>query len=290
MVRCGRNFHAISRTSVDTCSVEVVPHRCKSWNCDLCRRSKSAKVIRAVRERFTTDNLWFLTITLDHKGTLADAWSDLGKNWNLLITYARKHNEYFDYIKIVEPHKNVPFPHLHILTSKPIFTTDFFLYSKTLGFGQQQQQQRITSDAAAGYITKYLSKPWPDNGAEKCRQLARTRVLSTSRSFGALFYKKPTHLVLGKFLSPAEAVAQFENASRAAAYNGQVLATYLITESHIKADYGVSNNKEFLDHIDKIRSREIPPFGQVLIYSAVIVNQCNLTFSGGNAYASNIVN
>jgi hypothetical protein len=192
-----------------------------------------------------------------------------------LITYARKHNPRFDYVRIVEPHKNQPYPHLHILTSAPIFTTGFFLYSKSLGFGQQQQQQRITSDAAASYVTKYLSKPWPDNGAERLRHLAKARVLSTSRSIGALFYHPSSGQAAGNFLTPAEAVATFERLSMERAFSGQLLSSYEITEKYMSAEYGSTQNKADIDHIARHKTMFVPPFGSVTIYSAVIVTQCN---------------
>lgn len=285
MNRCGRVYHAVTRTAGSFDSVAVMPTRCKNWNCDFCRRRKSATVINAIGQHFRADSLWFLTITTNHQSSIEETWRELGRKWNLLVTYARKHNPHFDYIKIVEPHKNRPYPHLHILTSLPIFTTDFFLYSKTLGFGQQQQQQRITSDAAAGYVSKYLSKPWPDNGADKLRHLAKARVLSTSRSIGALFFSKPIGKTAGKFLDPAESVATFERLSMEHAFAGQLINSYEITEKYIYADYGSTQNKTAIDHIVRHKTQYIQPFGRVTIYSAVIVTQCCATIMevGANA-------
>jgi hypothetical protein len=168
----------------------------------------------------------------------------------------------------VEPHKNQPYPHLHVLTSTNIFTKEFFLLSKTLGFGQQQQQTKVSTSRARQYVTKYLGKPWPDNGSEALRKLTKTRVLSTSRDFGALFMTHSTGKMIGLFLTPKEAVSQLQGAAIQEAYSGSTLSSWEITEYNIRLNYNI---KEVSDKNKRILNRVIEapdPWISVVIYSA----------------------
>lgn len=268
MIRCGKRFHIVQKTELDNLALTVFPHRCKSWDCDTCRRGKSKKVTAAINSRFGNGPCYFLTLTYDRSRGIQETWKNLGASWNALITHARKNNPAFSYIRIVEPHKNQPFPHLHILTSINIFTKSFFLLSKTLGFGQQQQQTTVTSDRARQYVTKYLGKAWPNNGAEALRKSTKTRILSTSRDFGALFMTHSTGKMIGLFLTPQEAVSQVQGAAIQEAYSGNTLTSWEITEYNIRLNYNI---KEVPDKNKHVISRIIDapePWISVTIYSA----------------------
>lgn len=273
MQTCGKQYHLVQSTENSNTSFTVYPHRCKSWDCAQCRRRKSKKVTSAIDSRFTTDSLYFLTLTFDHSRSLRETWQESGKAWNKLITHARKKNAPFSYIRIVEPHKNIPYPHYHVLVSIDIFTKDFFLYSKTLGFGQQQQQTRVTGARAKQYVTKYLGKAWPDNGSYQIRKETKTRVLSTSRDFGALFMTHGTGIVLGRFLSAEESIAQLQGATVQAAYNGAFLDSYDITETRVNLTYtgmeGIIEGK----HVISSRIVCCSPWTSITLYTRNAVKQ-----------------
>jgi hypothetical protein len=264
---CGKRYHLVKNIANSVSRFAVYTHRCKSWDCPGCRRRKAARVSAAIDRVFAGRSFYFLTITHDRSRSLEETWRETGTKWNELITYARKNNPKFSYIRILEPHKKEPYPHLHVLVSIDVFSKAFFLYSKTLGFGQQQQQTKISSERAKQYVTKYLGKAWPDNGGAEIRKMVRTRVLSTSRDFGALFFKKSSGETLAKFLSAPEASARLTNESRREVDKGALLRDFEVDDYSLFADYGNDEISVDFGMVYSIVINKDTVFGQVILYT-----------------------
>ena len=58
---------------------------------------------------------------------------------------------------------------------------------KSSGFGWNMLSTPISSDNFQRYMTKYLTKEWPDENTSSLRRASRSRVVSASRRFGAIF-------------------------------------------------------------------------------------------------------
>jgi hypothetical protein len=130
---------------------------------------------------------WMLTLTHDHTGAPEDAWRELPKAWNRLASYVRKYHGPFSYVRIVEPHKQGGWPHLHVIVDKYFFTDDFGKHLKKWGFGWCSAVSNISSNGAQGYVTKYLTKGITNEQAEHLRKNTKCRMVSVSRNLGKIY-------------------------------------------------------------------------------------------------------
>jgi len=189
-MECGKTFLYLQKQIGSSFLFAFVPSRCKSWSCEKCRPIKANVVKNYVRNNFTGRNLYFLTLTYFHSGNALDAWHKLGRSWNLMRTYITKKYGKFSYIRIVEPHKKGGWPHLHILIDGCVVDSSILKKVTEWGFGWNAQVQRITASSAAFYVSKYLSKKWPDTQADIMRIASKSRIVSTSRDLPAIFTKE----------------------------------------------------------------------------------------------------
>ena len=189
-MECGKNYLFLQRRKNDKYLFAFVPSRCKSWSCETCRPIKSKIVRDYVQKNFRSKTLYMLTLTFYHSGTALEAWEKLGACWNRLRTYVAKIYGPFRYLRIVEPHKKGGWPHVHVLIDGCVVDRRILRKVTDWGFGWNAQVEPVSTEIAALYISKYLSKKWPDTQADLFRRASRCRIVSVSRGMPAIFTPK----------------------------------------------------------------------------------------------------
>jgi len=193
---CGQIYRFMVKNTETGSQVGLIPVLCKSWSCDKCRPQKASQVKAFIRKNFSEGDLWILTFTYYHKGTPLNAWKNIGKNLNNMLSYARKYSGTFNYLRMVEPHKDGLWPHIHMIVSKDIATANFVKLVTAWGFGWNFHCKPIEAFQASNYLSKYLTKKWPEGDAELLRQITRTRIVSSSRRLGPIFKTDSTWKVV----------------------------------------------------------------------------------------------
>lgn len=188
-MECGKSILYLQKQVNKKHYFAFVPSRCKSWHCPKCKPIKANQVHEYVKANFSEPNIFMLTLTFYHSGPVSECWENIGKYWNRLRTYVAKKYGKFSYLRIVEPHKEGGWPHLHVVMKGSNFHPDVVQKVTDWGFGWNMHIKRMHFKAAAHYIAKYLTKAWPDNGAEILRQSTKTRICSVSRDLPSLFTK-----------------------------------------------------------------------------------------------------
>lgn len=184
---CGSSFLYIKKTVHSRHYFAFVPSRCKSWSCPKCRPIKANIVRNYILDNFEYDPLFMVTLTFFHSGSVLSCWETLGKKWNRMRTYIAKKQGKFDYLRIVEPHKKGGWPHMHILVKGHVMKTDVVEMITKWGFGWNMDCIRIPYKTAAKYVSKYLTKEWPDTAPEILRVASKCRIVSVSRGMPAIF-------------------------------------------------------------------------------------------------------
>lgn len=181
--KCGKyNVHLREKkiSPNGTYSDLIMRTRCKSWDCPDCRKIKARWIEEQIHKNFADGDIYLITLTYYHNGPIINAWKKLGSTWNKLLTYMRKKNKKFKFIRVIEPHKD-NFPHLHIITDTYIDTTICFKYLTQQGFGWNANQKKISVTSAKKYISKYLSKCEWSKEASELRKTSKCRIVSASR-------------------------------------------------------------------------------------------------------------
>lgn len=187
---CGSSFLYIKKKVGGKHLFAFVPSRCKSWSCPVCRPIKANIVRNYILDNFETNNLFMITLTFFHSGTVESCWEQLGPRWNRMRTYIAKKYGKFSYIRIVEPHKSGGWPHMHILVKGHVMKLDVVKSITGWGFGWNMDCVRIPYKTAAKYVSKYLTKEWPSTGANVLRIASKCRIVSVSRGMPAIFTAK----------------------------------------------------------------------------------------------------
>lgn len=209
---CGQSYRFMIKNKGTGSQIGLIPVLCKSWNCVTCRPKKAQQVKAFIRKSFTGKPAWMLTFTYFHKGTALNAWKKIGANMNNMLTYARKNSGLFNYVRVVEPHKDGSWPHVHMLVDKNIASTNFVKNVTNWGFGWNFHCVPIPPIKASNYISKYLTKSWPEGDAELHRQFTKTRIVSSSRALGPIFKTKSEWTVV-KLSNPSRGVHALLNAA-----------------------------------------------------------------------------
>lgn len=208
---CGQSYRFMYKNTETGSQVGLIPVLCKSWSCVECRPKKASQVKGFIRKHFGDSELWMITLTFHHRGTALNAWKNIGKSLNRLLTYARKYTGKFNYVRIVEPHQDGSWPHVHMLVDKDIASVGFVKNIESWGFGWNFCCSPMDGIKASNYLSKYLTKPWPDGDADLLRQFARTRIVSSSRNLGPIFKTESSWKVV-KLENPVRGVHQMANA------------------------------------------------------------------------------
>ena len=208
---CGQMHLFMHKSTKSGSEIALIPVLCKSWTCPVCRPKKAEQVRHFIRKHFADQDLWMLTFTFFHRGTALNAWKSIGKKLNRMLSYARKYNGKFDYVRVVEPHKDGSWPHFHMLVTKNIASTRFVKLITNWGFGWNFHCKRMSAEQGANLMSKYLTKEWPTGDADLLRQFTKTRIVSCSRSLGAIFTNKPTWKLV-KLSNPFSQIPYLRNA------------------------------------------------------------------------------
>lgn len=190
MNECGKHFLYLHRKNVEGHEYIFTPSRCKSWGCPHCRPLKAKIVAAYIKENFKGEDVRMVSLTVFHSGDPAAAWRGIGDYWNRLRTNVSKKHGKFTYIRIIEPHKDGLWPHMHILIKGPKVVYDMLDKCVSSGFGWQAHCKAVPASEAAVYVSKYLTKEWPTGDADALRVLSKTRIVCVSRDLPALFTKK----------------------------------------------------------------------------------------------------
>jgi len=191
-IKCGRVYRLMYKDDGVGSETALIPTLCKSWSCPTCRLKKAMEVRSFIRNNFASKKVWMITITFSHQGTPLGAWKSIGKNLNRMLCYARKYTGRFNYIRVVEPHKDGSWPHIHMLVDQNICSPAFVSLVTSWGFGWNFHCTVMDGVKASNYMSKYLTKPWPQGDGDLLRQMAKTRIVSASRALGPIFYIKPS--------------------------------------------------------------------------------------------------
>jgi hypothetical protein len=184
---CGVGFQVLKSKDVLNESVAAFIQRCKSWDCAVCRRVKASKLESFMQRNLVGINLYAFTFTFYHREPVGVAWQNVGRRWNALLTRIRAHNKGIGYVRVLEPHKESPYPHLHVIFDRYVDCSKMAVWLKNSGFGWNMLSTPISSENFQRYMTKYLTKEWPDESTSSLRRASRCRVVSASRRFGAIF-------------------------------------------------------------------------------------------------------
>jgi hypothetical protein len=164
---------------------------CKSWDCPHCRPIKGRWLQDQIAHVFADSDLHMLTFTYFQNKPAVEVWKNLGKTWNRLLTYIRKHTINFVYIRIVEPHAS-GYPHIHVLCNQYLNFSKITKYLTKQGFGWNAHQTAISLESGRNYVAKYLTKQiWTDK-AETLRKLSKCRIVSASH--GILLTPQSGHI------------------------------------------------------------------------------------------------
>ena len=178
LVDCERFFLGIKSIEGTAVRYKGFPVRCNSWNCRTCARIKADKYRERMRPLFENGTLFFYTFTFYHGRPPMDVWADVSKAWNRLRTAAAKKYGSFSYARVLEHHHHSPYPHLHVIADIEFKPTWLGPELKRAGFGYQSICKPVTSEGAATYVTKYLTKPWTDEACKNIRKNLKLRIIS----------------------------------------------------------------------------------------------------------------
>ena len=199
---CYKKFAVLQNQQEKSTQYLFAPQRCGRWDCPTCRAIKARKIKQKINEFFTDQTVYMLTLTDPHKTDCATAWRTFGERWNRLRTYCSREFGKFSYIRILEPHKGEPYPHMHVLTNRRFPPEKMAGLVTQWGFGFQWSQQELDAKVAGRYITKYLTKDWVDNGAAKIRQYTKTRICQASKDIAPIMRPKTDWVTVKHNMDP----------------------------------------------------------------------------------------
>ena len=168
--RLGAWFYANTETG------EMVPFRCKSWNCDECGPRKAKRFRHQVgvwAEKRKLNRL--VTVTLDPKKLGSDPYAYLSRCWHKFGIYLARRYGKVSFIWVMELQRNGN-PHLHILVDRFIPQAWLSRTWDAIGGGKIVDARRIDVQRIRPYLAKYLNKAWHQMAIP-----ARKRRYSTSR-------------------------------------------------------------------------------------------------------------
>ena len=175
------NLHLRSKTVAPDGTYTDIYTRvcCKAWDCPHCRPIKGRWLQDQIQSVFADSDLHMLTFTYFQNASKIDVWKSLGKTWNRLLTYMRKHTNNLVFIRIVEPHAS-GYPHLHVLVNQYINFKAATKFLTKQGFGWNAHQKAISIESGRQYVAKYLTKQTWSDTANNLRKLSKCRIVSAS--------------------------------------------------------------------------------------------------------------
>lgn len=149
--------------------------KCRSWNCDYCRKSRKRHVIK---DAVAGDPNTLITITCRNDGSWGEEFAakELVIAWRKFVRFAKKKYNYesIPYFAVFEATK-AGFPHLHILCRVPWIPFDDLSLFMDLEIGSPSVDIRRCRHRtkAAKYVAKYLGKAPGKFGT--CKRYWQTR-------------------------------------------------------------------------------------------------------------------
>jgi len=177
---CGKYFIALSKRASGVARYMAFPLRCHSWDCPRCRAKKASDYRDRMLRVEAAEQLYMITLTYYHDITPDQAWMTYNAAWNRLRTALKKKFGPFNYVRVLESHKESPYPHLHVICDKSFEPRVFGPLAVGAGFGYQLKISPITGDGAIGYVTKYLTKEWKNVESWELRRKYHCRLISFS--------------------------------------------------------------------------------------------------------------
>lgn len=174
---CETSFLGIKRKNFGSVTYRSFPLRCHSWDCPVCARVKANIYRERMHPLFDGRPLYMYTLTFYHDRPPLEVWREFSIAWNRFRTAAAKKYGGFSYARILEHHNQSPYPHLHVIADVNISDVWLAQELRTAGFGYQARKTRVTTTEAATYVTKYLTKPWSDEGCKTIRKNLRLRIV-----------------------------------------------------------------------------------------------------------------
>lgn len=205
-INCGNTYLSVFQDVGDARRYRAFPLRCKSWDCEECRKVKSKEYQNRIRRLFDGRQLYHYTLTYFHSNTPDAAWSTYNQAWNRLRTNLRKQYGRFSYVRVLESHEQSPYPHLHLLVDKGFKVSTFGVSAMSAGFGYQIKIRKVTTAGAMFYLTKYLTKPWASAEGWELRKKYHCRVISFSSDLCEKVKKSKSWEILFMALGLDEAV------------------------------------------------------------------------------------
>jgi len=183
---CGKYYAAVKRCSGEEIKYLVFPTRCKSWDCPVCRPIKAKEYRNRISLLFDGRQLYFYTLTYRHFISADLAWATYNDAWNRLRTNLTRQFGKYEFVRVLESHKESPYPHLHVITDCYFPPVKFGPAAVRAGFGYQMRSSKIDRDDAYSYLLKYLTKEWKNREGWELRKQNRCRLITFSRGI-----KKP---------------------------------------------------------------------------------------------------
>lgn len=197
---CGTSYLSVFQENGTVRRYKAFPLRCKSWDCEYCRRVKAKEYKKRIAALFDGRKLFFYTLTYFHNCSEESAWMTYNAAWNRLRTNLRKQYGRFSYVRVLESHSKSNYPHLHIIADKHFPAWKFGQSVIAAGFGYQIAAKEITGAGAATYITKYLTKEWTNEDSWNLRKKAHARIISFSSDLCGDRGRKGVWSILGRQL------------------------------------------------------------------------------------------
>ena len=188
--KCNSGVARIYRAEADHVKVLAINLRCGRWDCPDCAEHKADLIRDRLKKFIAEKQTWMYTFTFYQDIPPKKQWQRMPKVWNLFRTRIAQKYGRFNYIRVVECHKNTPYPHMHVVADVDISDTDFGKIAVESGFGYQLKKRKC-DDRAPHYITKYLTKAWENKDGIFLRQKTKTRVVSWSRGLSKLWSLPP---------------------------------------------------------------------------------------------------
>jgi hypothetical protein len=158
--KCREKAWSIYWEKVDKNTGEVKRYvkrfRCGSWrhtNSD-CSRKRAQMDFARCREAIDRREDWiYMVLTVPRKGTMEDMYKSLVRKWQSLCQWAkRRYKEKFEYIMVVEEHKD-GWPHANVLVYGENFVADV----KSRGWRAVREDLNVAAERCGWGLRFYLS-------------------------------------------------------------------------------------------------------------------------------------
>lgn len=178
LIGCERFFLGVKHAEADFIRYRVFPARCHSWDCPVCARAKAGEYRKRMQPLFEGRHLSMYTFTYFHNDDPIAVWRSVSTSWNRFRTAATKRYGSFSYARVLEHHHKSPYPHLHIIADRAFDPCWLNRELLSAGFGYQAVAKKVTSEQAAAYVTKYMTKPWTDEACKTIRKNLKMRIIT----------------------------------------------------------------------------------------------------------------